>query len=115
LMPAVAAMQPHLQALGYVEVETRVQTILGAAATRFRGHQFRYSNLEDSGGSVSANCSYRVTPRWGSGAFDEGFTSGSVLASYVHAHWASNPEVARGLVASCERYRLHQDTRQKKI
>lgn len=108
LVPGVAVMQPRLQALGYVEVETRAETILGAAGTRFRGHQFRYSTLEDSGRSIHASRSYRVTPRWGRSAFDEGFTSRSVLASYVHAHWASNPEVARGLVASCENFRMRQ-------
>ncbi|MHB8381001.1 MAG: cobyrinate a,c-diamide synthase [Candidatus Binataceae bacterium] len=115
LLPGVAVMQPRLQALGYVEVETRAETILGAAGTHFRGHQFRYSILEDTGSSIRANRSYRVTPRWGRGAFDEGFTTRNLLASYVHAHWASNPEAASGFVASCERFRLHQDTRQKKI
>jgi cobyrinic acid a,c-diamide synthase len=106
LVPGVAVMQPGLRALGYVEVETCAETILGPAGTRFRGHQFRYSTLEDSGSSIQTSRSYRVTPRWGRGAFDEGFTSGSVLASYVHGHWASNPEVARGLVTACENFRM---------
>ncbi len=105
LVPGVAVMQPGLQALGYVEVETGAETILGPAGTRFRGHQFRYSTLENSGSSLRASRTYRVTPRWGRGAFDEGFTSRNVLASYVHAHWASNPEVARSLVAACENFR----------
>ncbi|HVA78445.1 MAG TPA: cobyrinate a,c-diamide synthase [Candidatus Binataceae bacterium] len=105
LLPGVAVMQPRLQALGYVEVETRAETFLGAAGIRFRGHQFRYSALEATGGSIRASCSYRVTPRWGGGAFDEGFTAGNVVASYVHAHWASNPGIARGLVAACESFR----------
>lgn len=108
LVPGVAVMQPRLQALGYVEVETREKTILGAAGLRFRGHQFRYSTLEDSGSSIRASRGYHVTPRWGRGEFDEGFTSRSVLATYVHAHWASNPEAARGLVAACEHFRMGQ-------
>ena len=45
LVPAEAHMRDRLQALGYVEVETQTRTILGAAGTRFRGHQFRYSEL----------------------------------------------------------------------
>src|SRR5208282_312505 len=41
VIPGVAVMSDRLQALGYVEVETRADSILGAAQTRFRGHQFR--------------------------------------------------------------------------
>jgi hypothetical protein len=28
-----------------------------------------------------------------------------LLASYVHAHWASNPSAAAGLVESCVQFR----------
>jgi len=34
-----------LQALGYIEVETQGATVLGPPGLRFRGHQFRYSEL----------------------------------------------------------------------
>src|SRR5262249_31121604 len=47
LVPAEAVMCERLQALGYVEVETQEKTILGPAGVRFRGHQFRYSELRD--------------------------------------------------------------------
>ena len=47
IIPGVAVMSDRLQALGYVEVETRADSILGPAGTRFRGHQFRHSTLED--------------------------------------------------------------------
>jgi cobyrinic acid a,c-diamide synthase len=106
LIPGVAVMQPRIQALGYVEVETRAETILGAAGMHFRGHQFRYSTLEGTASSLRASRSYRVTPRWGGSAFDEGFTVSNLVASYVHAHWASNPEIARSLVTACERFRI---------
>jgi cobyrinic acid a,c-diamide synthase len=32
---------------------------------------------------------------------DEGYGTGTVLASYVHAHWASNPAVADAFVGAC--------------
>ena len=35
----------RLQALGYAEVTTRASSLLGPAGVRFRGHQFRYSEL----------------------------------------------------------------------
>jgi cobyrinic acid a,c-diamide synthase len=97
LVPGTAIMQPRLSALGYVEVETRAASILGPAGARFRGHQFRYSRFETS---VAAS-QYAVRVRRSGQTLDEGYGAGSVLASYVHAHWASNPEIARGLVHAC--------------
>lgn len=105
LVPGVAAMDERLQALGYVEVTTRGATILGPAGLRFRGHQFRYSTLEPTGDSDRVARRYTVTPQWGGGAFEEGYAAGSVLASYIHAHWASSPATAAGLVESCARAR----------
>ncbi|EMG19514.1 cobyrinic acid a,c-diamide synthase domain protein [Leptospira interrogans str. 2006001854] len=32
--------------MGYVEVTTKKETIFGEVGLRFRGHQFRYSDLE---------------------------------------------------------------------
>ena len=106
IIPGVAAMSERLQAIGYVEVETRADSVLGPARTRFRGHQFRHSTLEvaDSGGRVETT--YNVTPRWGGAPFAEGYRVGNVLASYVHAHWASNPAIAEALVRSCVRSRF---------
>ncbi|MFT3924350.1 MAG: cobyrinate a,c-diamide synthase [Myxococcales bacterium] len=99
LVPGIACMQPRLAALGYVEVETREDTILGRAGTCFRGHQFRYSRFDTD---VPAQ-RYQVCTRRNGAINPEGYGRGSVLASYVHAHWASNPDVAAGLVGACLR------------
>ncbi len=100
LIPGIAVMSPKLQALGYVEVETRAPSILGPAGTRFRGHQFRYSTIERDGGGALPHL-YSVHPKWGAD-FEEGYAHANVLASYVHAHWASNPSIAKSLVRACE-------------
>lgn len=105
LLPTAARMGERLQALGYVEVETQIDSILGPAGTRFRGHQFRYSELEQTPSLTELGLVYTLRRRRGSTTAREGYSKGRVLASYVHAHWASNPGVARALVASCVRYR----------
>lgn len=97
-IPVAAVMHDRLQALGYVEVETTRPTILGAAGLKFRGHQFRYSTLEPEPAGV--NRAYAARSRW-SAEFSEGFTIGSLLATYIHAHWASNPQAAAGFVTAC--------------
>ena len=101
LLPGEAIMSDKLEALGYVEVETQAATCLGGAGLRFRGHQFRYSRLEGAG--AGAQLAYSVRKRRGGETAGEGYRAGSVLASYVHAHWASNPLVAEGFVRSCQR------------
>jgi cobyrinic acid a,c-diamide synthase len=102
LIDAAALMHDRLQAIGYVEVETVAPSILGSPGLRFRGHQFRYSTLEPEPGDVERT--YTVRPKWG-GEFTEGYRRGNLLASYVHAHWASNPAGAAGLVESCTQFR----------
>jgi cobyrinic acid a,c-diamide synthase len=109
LLPGVAVMSERLQALGYVEVTTRAATILGPEGMSFRGHQFRYSTLEPPPSEDRVGRAYAVAPRWGGASFTEGFCAGSVLASYVHAHWASNPAAAEGLLRSCESFRARRE------
>ena len=98
VVPVRVQMHDRLQALGYVEVETRAASVLGAPGLRFRGHQFRYSELELHG---TVETAYSVRKRRGGESFAEGYLRGNVLASYVHAHWASNPLAAEGFVDTC--------------
>ena len=101
VIPAHAVMHERLQALGYVEVETQAVSALGPAGIRFRGHQFRYSELQPLKDRI--NCAYRVVRRRDGQVVPEGYTVKNTLASYVHAHWASNPTIAERLVDACIR------------
>jgi cobyrinic acid a,c-diamide synthase len=92
-----AVMASELQALGYVEVETRDASPLGPAGTRFRGHQFRYSRLEDA---IEPG-RYDMTIARSGAHQPEGYGAGHVLGSYVHAHWAESPEIPARLVECC--------------
>jgi cobyrinic acid a,c-diamide synthase len=107
LIAGDVVVHDKLQALGYVEVETRAPTILGPAGLRFRGHQFRYSELTAL--AEDADRRYVVRRRRDGAAQEEGYATGNVLASYVHAHWASNPGAAAGFVGACVEFRTtHQ-------
>jgi cobyrinic acid a,c-diamide synthase len=98
LIPGKALMQNKLQALGYVEVTTRADSPLGAAGSRYRGHQFRYSNFEASAGT-QLDLTVKRTGR----SMAEGYGRDNVLGTYVHGHWASNPAIAEAFVRSCMR------------
>jgi cobyrinic acid a,c-diamide synthase len=99
VIPAVAVMHDRLQALGYVEVETQAMSALGPAGLRFRGHQFRYSELQRLKDPI--DCAYRMVRRRDGQVAPEGYTIKNTLASYVHAHWASNPTIPQRLVDAC--------------
>lgn len=103
LIPGQAVVQERLMALGYVEVTTTATSVLGPAGLSFRGHQFRYSEL--SGAPGGATSVYRLRRRRGGEEQQEGFRVGSVLATYVHAHWSSNPAIAEYFVRACDDYR----------
>jgi cobyrinic acid a,c-diamide synthase len=99
LVRGVAAMSDRLQALGYVEVETREPSLLGPTGTRFRGHQFRYSHFR----TALEPARYAVQTKRSGQLSSEGYGAANVVASYIHAHWASNPAIASAFVAACER------------
>lgn len=99
LLPGTAVVHDRLQALGYAEVTTRAPSLLGAAGVRFRGHQFRYSELVGVPDAVPRV--YDVARRRGAPAAEGYAPAPNVLASWVHAHWASCPAAAEALVAAC--------------
>jgi cobyrinic acid a,c-diamide synthase len=102
LIPGEVIMSDRLQALGYVEVQTIGDSILGPSGLNFRGHQFRYSNIQ--GLPPDLDCTYELAGRRTAETRQEGYRSGTALASYVHAHWASNPEIPQNFVAKCADY-----------
>ena len=96
LLPLETVMEPKLRSLGYREVTTQQPTLLGPAGTSFRGHEFHYSALVDPDACPTA---YTWTGRRGSGTC--GYMAGNVLASYVHAHWGSNPQIVENIINAC--------------
>ncbi len=94
-LPLRTRMCGRLRALGYREVTTLRDTPLGPKGTVFRGHEFHYSELVETPTQAPA---LQLSGRLGASV--EGWGSERVLASYVHAHFGSNPSLAPGLVAS---------------
>jgi cobyrinic acid a,c-diamide synthase len=96
-------MLPRLKALGYREVTLTADCLLGPAGTRARGHEFHYSEIISE--TAGLRKLYQLTPRRGGEPVPEGYSVGRVLASYVHLHFGSNPEVARHFVDCCRRFK----------
>jgi len=96
-------MLPKRKALGYRQVDFLTDSVAGPAGTVARGHEFHYSEIGEMP-DVIARC-YRVT-RQGKELGVEGYRYRNCLASYIHLHFGSNPEIAPTLVAACRRYLL---------
>ncbi|MFH8292336.1 cobyrinate a,c-diamide synthase [Streptomyces sp. NPDC018059] len=93
-LDAEARMSERLT-LGYREAVAVSDSVLAAAGTRTRGHEFHRTVVEPGAGPA---------PAWGLHAPErrvEGFVQGNVHASYLHTHWAARPDVARRFVDRC--------------
>jgi cobyrinic acid a,c-diamide synthase len=102
IFPAAARMLAQRRALGYREVTMTAATPLGPAGTMARGHEFHYSELAMPADITRA---YRVSGRAGTSCADEGYLRGSILGSYVHLHFMSNPALAENFLAGCRGWR----------
>jgi cobyrinic acid a,c-diamide synthase len=103
VLPFGVRMLPRLKALGYREVALTADGLLGPAGTRARGHEFHYSEIIAEPADLSRL--YQLTARRGGEPVREGYAVNRVLASYVHLHFGSNPEVARHFVGRCRRFK----------
>jgi cobyrinic acid a,c-diamide synthase len=99
VFPFETRMLPRLRALGYREVLSTRQMFV-ARGEKMRGHEFHYSELRPSVGDKKIETTYSVLGT-GGGRLREGYRYKSCLGSYVHLHFGSNPEFARGFVAAC--------------
>lgn len=101
VLPFRSAMRTRRVALGYVEAELLRPCLLGPPGTRVRGHEFHYSELLLAEAPAAPwSAVYRVEPRRGDARL-EGYLRGDLLASYVHVHFASRPEVVDHIIGRC--------------
>ncbi|MFJ4903172.1 MULTISPECIES: cobyrinate a,c-diamide synthase [unclassified Streptomyces] len=81
--------------LGYRDAVALSDSVLAAAGTRMRGHEFHRTVLEPGAGDEPAWGMHRPERRV------EGFVQRGVHASYLHTHWAAAPGTARRFVEKC--------------
>ena len=96
-IPLAARMTGRRQALGYVEAAARSDNLLLRAGERVHGHEFHWSAIEWQEDMLAYECFSASEP----GGKAEGFSSGSLLASYVHIHFDGNENAAAHFIDAC--------------
>ncbi|KRE38433.1 cobyrinic acid a,c-diamide synthase [Janibacter sp. Soil728] len=104
-LPARTAMGRRLT-LGYREATSLVDSVLGPAGTRVTGHEFHRTTTTPSAGTPAA---------WDLGERTEGFALdpagtgwATLVASYLHTHWAGSPSVAGTFVDAAAGWEVPQ-------
>ena len=100
--PFKTRVLPRLKALGYREVVIAKQTFI-KAQEKIKGHEFHYSELCGFVPGKKIQTAYYMEGP-GKTKISEGYHYKNCLGSYVHLHFGSNPEFARGFVAACRNY-----------
>ncbi|HSW65094.1 MAG TPA: cobyrinate a,c-diamide synthase [Dissulfurispiraceae bacterium] len=95
-LPFETCMRKQRVRLGYREITFNSDCILGRAGGTIRGHEFHYSEI--SSDMSGLNTVYAVADAQNAELSPEGFSIGSLLASYIHMHFGSNPRTARNFV-----------------
>lgn len=95
VLPFGTMVTDGLVRFGYTEVSFTADCLLGRAGTTARGHSFHYSAID---GAPDVTCAYRVRSTLSGMESKEGYVVGNVLASYVHLHFLSNPELSANFI-----------------
>ena len=106
-LPARAAMGRRLT-LGYREAVAATDSVLGPAGTAFTGHEFHRTQSTPGAGASAA---------WSLDGREEGFAldpaatgRATLVASYLHTHWAGSPFAAANLVAAATAHSPRRST-----
>lgn len=105
IIPGGCQMNAKLQTVGYVEAKLQADTILGPAETMLRGHEFHFSSQ-----SLAAEkeapfpWAFEFKKNRTQQKYPGGFAAGSVLASYLHVHFAGNLPAAECFIGHCRTF-----------
>ncbi len=100
IVPGRCRMQRRLVGMGYVAATSLSDNILCGAGEVLRGHEFHYSSFEPRGRFRWAFAFRKGDRDAGVG----GYSSGNLLASYLHFHFAAFPRAAERFAAACRAF-----------
>jgi cobyrinic acid a,c-diamide synthase len=100
--PFKSKMYPTLRMLGYREVFFEGKSFLPAGKSA-RGHEFRYSALENSSARAQGVGRAYAARAAKKAEICAGYVYKNCVAGYAHLHFGSNRKLAEKFVAACRR------------
>ncbi|HKM49918.1 MAG TPA: cobyrinate a,c-diamide synthase [Candidatus Bathyarchaeia archaeon] len=97
-------MGAKLRSLNYSLAYVARKNLLSNVGFTLHGHEYHYSEIED----VPADAKFAYEMKIGKGISGrcDGWMQHNLLASYMHIHFAYDPQIARNFVDACRRYEL---------
>jgi cobyrinic acid a,c-diamide synthase len=96
LLPVESSMKDAKLNLGYRTVRALADNPVLKRGEEVRGHEFHWSQI---GGDLKEQAAYLILEQ----KRKEGFCTGSVLASYIHLHFASRPGMTQRFISCCKK------------
>ncbi len=88
------------RAMGYRTIRVLKNNLLCEAGWTMRGHEFHYSEWDRGNGNAAP--AYEIRPRSDNAPpGTDGWADRNLLASYIHLHFAQNPQLAKNFVQTC--------------
>lgn len=107
VLPLETAMKKQRARLGYREIELKKSCFLGREGWKARGHEFHYSEARNPEGSITTY--YGIKDNRNQAWENEGYGIANTLASYVHLHFRSCPEMPAHWIASIREQEFKKD------
>lgn len=105
LIPARCNMHEKLQTVGYIEAKALRDNALCAEGAVIRGHEFHFSSMViDAAERGDFPWAFQFTKTRTNATYPSGYAKGSILASYLHAHFAGNLDAAKRWLEGCRAY-----------
>ena len=96
LLPVDIALDAGTCHTGYRDLRIVADTILGDAGTVLRGHEFHFSRLLS--GTQAGSAAYSMHDAEGEPLGSEGWSTNTLLASFVHLHFGQDQRLAQRFV-----------------
>jgi len=109
IVPVDIALEAGVWHSGYRELRLASDCLLGPQGTELRGHEFHFSRPLSGGDTVSP--AYAMHDCGGEPLGCEGWTTGNLLASFVHLHFGQNPAIVESLLDTA---RIHREQRKQR-
>ncbi len=103
LVPGRCIMEKNLVGMGYVEAESLDDNIIAPAGRKVRGHEFHYSRIEPD--NPDFRYAFKLNRNRYRDTVMDGYSGKNILASYVHLHFASDPDMAGRFISFCREYK----------